>query len=1468
MTPPTQQQAARPGPSGLPSLPDLSSAPASGPDREGPGSGAFSRPPIGSLPSSDSPDIPGLDSEEEQADEPNELLDLASFLFGVKFKSDALIVDSTMAPAELCPAVDRSLPMTSFAEVGRIPSANPATIVAAMFGSQARPPADPVALGKLLCSHPLVERLLSASHEQAKTIDQIEPHSPGDASLVNQGVQRVASVLGDARRLVGSRLSPMVRLDSQLSLRPLSRVVRLVGARPEFAPPGGVALDHPSAITPPGLEDAPAANSRRYLPAVACSSCGASGWLAALLGHDHQVASLPSRISAPLGDQGGHLAILMAVDRPVGNNDSTRWLHQETLALDIPDDGSQLPEHITVRLASGATAVSARRCPVCDQSGVVDLIGVDARGLTTGLTNRLVSESGGRQGRLVVLTDSADSADNQIDALADDSYAISLRRRLVEMIAQVAPAGNGSLSLPDLAATLIDWQGNDNRPSELAPADLRDDPRLVSLWSDNPSDADLAVLRNRVEFELGREFGQRSAEATSLSSTGAVSISIDAGPLDQTVQDLRSKLAETADLVVSAESVTDYLQGLLDKLRLDGAIGTGLLRPFVDEGGDPAFVTGSRPAGLPELLGSQRPRFVTTSPTGGFTSVTAIHQHSGGPRSWLVDWACSTLGINSVDAPAINWFALEALTKTHGAVFAVDSFDGHRVYGLVPDAIKVAPGRVSARQLDDMRQPGVTVRAASTVGVSPVEKVRTEWTFKYGAPVEAPNVLYMSAGHVRADRDVIDTTIDLAVVDTIVADAAALAELGSIPEVRRVGITSGFGTVVLIEPEQSTPRGRAKPQEQQASEAEGHATSPDSSLETAAGLPPLPDRHRTNEDDYFDYLFDRLTDDKIHFAFEFETLDQMMKLATSLPAGHGTAELSPSAPVGEPGDAQPAAEPKTVDLGGVMVPEIDFSFIPTEYGSEDKPLFETLDQASKAASSLTKPGPVDDYLRIVAPDHDDEQAERLRRFASEGVAPRLDALRSAWDQATGEAAVRELTFEPWQDGVQTLERGHIDSNDTAPTTQAEASTDPTPTETSAWVIGDDVVQVEFLGGDRPQLLLRPPILDIQGQVRIDSFVRAFLLGLSRTDHMAALVAAGLSVEARLVQTDSATIKRGELVLRGDQGSTEGLADLAKSDALKSVLEAARRAMDDCSCADGRQAACTECLLGEWDQVSLRPPDGIDASSGDVAVSRWLATETIDAALHGWSPPKTVKTLSLAVPKLLARSELARGFELALKVWLQREPDVLGRFDQVDSQASGSERSFDLSMTFADVEMKYRVEAAFDADLLGVPVDGDQPAYRVSPIDGEWPIIELFLDPFDSDVDSLIAAITTVNGLGKLGWLLRWNDVREFYQAAASAEAADVPDRTIMSPRAREIAVDLLSATSNRVRVDSLEQNPFALMLDVMVRPVAGDWAKAVAAAQTGVLQDSDASRGDTADEELTENSVVWAVLAGLSAKDG
>ncbi|WP_018801986.1 DEAD/DEAH box helicase [Salinispora arenicola] len=669
----------------------------------------------------------GLAEHSAEADL-DRLLTFAAQVFGCPFNRDALVAEDRLTSDEFCPDIQFDLPFPTpevLAAIGD-PLGDPDSldeVARATVGIDAR---DPVALGKLLRQHILVKALLESMGQAPLTVPQIAKpfavHGGGPAWAPSRAdvprpafapaLMRLLALVSSARiRDKRGRLRPFLRVEAQLWVREIGRVIRAATYEPHFrwfdddgptgdSQPNWLNLavyktpGHDAAAEDPDSDSlaAPPAALRCHLPAVYCRHCGQSGWAALSKDAALDWQELKTR---PL-----------EIYRAAGRRDSRiRWMlrarDHDPQVLHLDAEGRLLlanPTDRTVPVITVVGAVSSGNddtCPACGLDDGMRFLGAGTATLASVVTTQLFSERHLRNAerKLLAFTDAVQDATHRAGFIAHRSFGFTFRGLLTANLRADAPVAVHDLALDsaESAVTGSVKTSDQERLASMVPPDLREHPEVLRLLDGEPVDAAIEMLQDRLVFATQLEFGLRSrmGRTLELTRTAAVEIHLpDPERLAALLGDAHRRLAGKVTLPADPQTYLRYARGLLERMRLRGAIYHPWLDAYVRQAGARRWpIWGGRPIGMPAFpQGLAAPTFVIDGGRGDneFDSLAR-----GRTATWLVDWAQRTAVAGTpeeaarLNTNAFRVFAAEGLVRSYPT-----NSDGY-VYALAPGRILV-----------------------------------------------------------------------------------------------------------------------------------------------------------------------------------------------------------------------------------------------------------------------------------------------------------------------------------------------------------------------------------------------------------------------------------------------------------------------------------------------------------------------------------------------------------------------------------------------------------------------------------------------------------------------------------------------------------------------------------------------------------------------------------------------------------
>ena len=612
-----------------------------------------------------------------------ELREFAAKVFGVEFGEDAIIGEKRQSIDDVCADLNYYLEIPSIDDVLE---AHDADEVAAAFCAENRvdvsenvpPPKvdDVFGLGSVLLQHPLTRAVLSAVGSRPRTwrdaVQEIVRNAPewgrvymDSPARVELALSRFLWLVSIARRQVGEHVAPLFNVEVQLWVREVSRLLRSVSAEPGFRWVDSARQDEPEVDGPLRLE----------LPAVYCRKCGMSGWMAVESELHASLINSPATIyQAAVIHSPTVRTLILANDR----DPNTRWFDPLTRWFVDPDDERAVPVIAT------ANDDDARRqtCPACGERDAIRFLGLRVASLTSVSINTLFASNNVEhdERKLLAFTDSVQDASHRAAFFAGRTHRVNLRTVMSKAIQD-----RESLTLNDLGDELFMRAESPHDRYGVVPPDLLRDRDVRTVWTDDVSEEGLSILRARLGFETDLEFGLRTrvGRTLELSDVAAAHVPLGEGALDLVAEDVSNTLGEVPDQV--AANLDAWARGMVERLRLKGAISNRLLQPYTASGGDLWHVWGGRPPGLPPFPpGIGRPSFATLASKGDFDSLIALST----THTWFVDWTIRNLGVAPAIARDLNQRFFPLLASRGDTVTSVDSAKG-RVFGLHRDAVHV-----------------------------------------------------------------------------------------------------------------------------------------------------------------------------------------------------------------------------------------------------------------------------------------------------------------------------------------------------------------------------------------------------------------------------------------------------------------------------------------------------------------------------------------------------------------------------------------------------------------------------------------------------------------------------------------------------------------------------------------------------------------------------------------------------------
>ncbi|MGC4808214.1 DEAD/DEAH box helicase [Micromonospora sp. DT233] len=686
--------------------------------------------------------------------------EVAEQVFGVAFDAGSLVGEDRYEPGEFVRHQDFGLPLPSPEELAAVDDRDPAMMAQLAELMLGEPCADdPVRLGELLRQHPLTKAVLDSLQARPCTLEEVIEVLPrknatgwGSAmktrpEITAKALARFVGLLAVARNPEKPH-QPLLNIETHLWVRAVSRLLRGTSRRAAFGWYG----EAPRELDPyaPDADAVVADNRHPRLPAVYCRHCGRSGWMALSPEKDqHELETDPDKIyRASVGRDKRRVRALIAA-----TDDEVRRRPAGLLVLEYGRRVRPFDTHRDRELGDdelivlgdivGVDAAEKDRCPSCQLDHGIRYLGAGLATLASVAITQLFTggELDEAERKTLLFNDSVQDAAHRAGFVANRSYAFSLRSLLATRLRPGEPVG-----LDDLVARMVEAAARPEVLATVVPPDLHDRHDVDALLGkEHTGSRDTwELISERLVFATVMETGLRSRQGRTLELTRSVAVEV-------ALDDPARAAAVCRDVHLTGPGRLDadppddarylaFLRGLLERLRIRGAVYHEWLRPYLRRGGTRWQVWGGRPAGMPAFpRGLSAPAFLlaTTKSRSEFDAITAR-------GNWYQDWTARCLGLDLSDAAGYLTRLLPALAAAD-VVATADTEDGNTVYGLMPGHLRVT-------RLDD------AAAVTAGVGCDTCHWQQTEHPDRVADWVGQPCRQYRCRGSLRAVTD--DTAPD------------------------------------------------------------------------------------------------------------------------------------------------------------------------------------------------------------------------------------------------------------------------------------------------------------------------------------------------------------------------------------------------------------------------------------------------------------------------------------------------------------------------------------------------------------------------------------------------------------------------------------------------------------------------------------------------------------------------------------
>lgn len=665
----------------------------------------------------------------DAGDAKEKLLTFASAVFDQPFAEDAVIAESRRSPPEFF-ALFQGVSKESYPanpedldpEPGQEVEAHARSIAARWFpeaGSLKTADAATyrLLLGQTVMRHPLARAIVSAS--SAKLVNEAEldqalcerlPAFKERSELHRrQYATSMLTLLSWSQKDVGGRALPLLQIQVQLWVREVRRLLRLVSDELRFM----WRDEHPQQTANPAL------------PMYHCRECGHSGWLTKWksFGLSDELSTDYAQVAQASQGRDRDVVYLHQDRHASGDEDSPlleRYFNVKSQRLETrpaEEAGASVRVYPWTKVSQGSPPQDTQTCPACGTEGALSFLASRSATLASVAVGHLYTTPLNTDRKLLAFSDSVQDASHRAGFFSGRTYRFSIRSGMLAVV----PEQDG-IALDQVADAMFEyWAVHAAGPTDasaqaaMVAAFLPHDLEFLPDYQDyvlgiearaqrqreaeehgqdfdeampQPSKALLADLRQRLRWEVTREFGVASRIGRTLERSGTASVSVDGGRLEKAIElileRVPNRLGTTSGL--GPQAFRQFVVGLLNRLRFRGGILDELLKAYFERGGDDyALIKKQNRLISPFGPRTTRPIFLSNHPVGRFDNVAPRER-----PNWYSDWALRSLGLmlSSQEVRDLYSEVLPLLTKA--GILQLQESGAKKYWGLRPEALFIS----------------------------------------------------------------------------------------------------------------------------------------------------------------------------------------------------------------------------------------------------------------------------------------------------------------------------------------------------------------------------------------------------------------------------------------------------------------------------------------------------------------------------------------------------------------------------------------------------------------------------------------------------------------------------------------------------------------------------------------------------------------------------------------------------------
>ncbi|WJZ03245.1 DEAD/DEAH box helicase [Corynebacterium freiburgense] len=435
-----------------------------------------------------------------------------------------------------------------------------------------------------------------------------------------------------------------------------------------------------------------------WLPACYCRNCGRSGWMVSMQpGGDAPIISGPKIRKNSIFARESQRPLLdttFEIDAKASDQSQVMWFNIDTPSLSRAEPSEQaknLGRAIPVLTYAGQDQEKLaveQVCPSCGESNAIGYLGASVSTLLSVALSNFFGQSDldEAEKKTLVFADSVQDAAHRSGFVQYRARTFALRTFIRNAVSEK------ETTLAEIPQRLVELAGDRLRSRfELLPPDLTDNPNFENFWRSNSASSEtektLSSVISRLGIDATLEFGHRAILARSLTSTGSLTVKVEAEELS--LHDAADAAVLGIQLPLAAEtSLGVWARSILEQIRLHGGVYHHWFEQYLLDDCNSYHLNKreSRVKGIPSFPRGGAPKFPIVIGRRSLNHRVDDGAMRIGPNSFYAHLTARILGISRHDAAIAVMHLLNEFTH-RGVLQSKTTNSGNTVYSIVPDHV-------------------------------------------------------------------------------------------------------------------------------------------------------------------------------------------------------------------------------------------------------------------------------------------------------------------------------------------------------------------------------------------------------------------------------------------------------------------------------------------------------------------------------------------------------------------------------------------------------------------------------------------------------------------------------------------------------------------------------------------------------------------------------------------------------------